>query len=1037
MDHFKKYDRITGWIVFAVAALVYLLTMEPSASLWDCAEFIATSYKLEVGHPPGAPLFMMIARFFTMFAPKPEYAAVMVNSMSALASAFTILFLYWSITHLGRRIITLRGGEMTAANTWTVIGAGIVGSLAYTFTDTFWFSAVEGEVYALSSLFTALVVWAMLKWEEAAGEPHANRWLVLIAYLMGLSIGVHILNLLTIPALVFIYYFKKTPKVTVWGVVKATLIAAAILLFINNIVIPYTAAAGAVVDRWFVNGLGLPVNSGLLVFMLVLFGLLGAGVYYTYKRGKAVWNTILLCLTVILIGYSSYASVVIRASANPPMNSNDPDNAYGLLYLLNRDQYGTKPLLFGAQYSAPIEDVVYTDKYYLSSEDGKYEASATVTDYEYPNEFITFFPRMWSANEAHIEGYKEWGRMGDGKKISYMGERYSVPTWGENMRFFMNYQLNFMYWRYFLWNFVGRQSDVQSLGEITDGQWLSGIKPIDRLYLGPQDGLPSEMAGNKGRNVYYFLPFILGLIGLIYQLNRDPRNFTVVMWLFIMMGIALVFYFNTTPSEPRERDYVYAGSFYAFSIWIGLGVMCVREWISKLSKRDNVATAVAATVICSCVPVILAAQNWDDHDRSHRYVARDIGYNHLMTCLPNSIIMNYGDNDTFPLWYNQEVEGVRPDVRIMNMSYLDGSWYVDEMKYRYNESAPVPFSLPQHKYAMSENDFVYIEDVFSEPKSVRQVIDFVRGDEPVSRIRLNEKTAVDFIPTRTLLLPVNRENAIKSGIVKPQDAHLMVDTIVMNLRGSTLRKSELMVLDLLANFDWERPLYFTTPSMLAPLGLQDYLQFDGFAYRLVPIKTPYTDSQNVGRIDPDVLYENLMNVYRYGNVADPRVYVDYFTNYNFAATHIRTAFSRLAMELAARGDKEKAVEVLDYGLEQIPVSQFSYTYQYLPYIAAYYEAGAIDKGDALFDSYSSNLEEYVTYFLSFPANKQYLIENQLTEKLSVLAELHRIAEDYGRTDRAQRILTLFDWIFGPEDSSQLQSDEYNGLSMPAGQMIKD
>ena len=1032
MNHFKKYDRITGWAVFAIAALVYLLTMEPTASLWDCAEFIATSYKMAVGHPPGAPLFMMISRFFTLFAPGAQYAALMVNTMSSLASAFTILFLFWSITHLGRRITAVRGQELTPARTWAVLGAGLVGALAYAFTDTFWFSAIEGEVYALSSLFTAVVVWAILKWEEEADEPHANRWLVLIAYLMGLSIGVHLLNLLAIPAIVFIYYFKKTPKVTAWGVVKVTLLAAAILLFINNIVIPYTVAAGAVVDRWFVNGLGLPVNSGLLTFVLLLIALLAGGIYLTYRKGLAVWNTVLLCLAVILVGYSSYASVVIRASANPPMNSNDPDNAYALLYFLNRDQYGTKPLLTGAQYPAPIEDMNYTTKYYLDTE-GKYRASETVTDYTYPAEFVTLFPRMWSTNPAHVAGYKEWGRVDKGKTVFYRGERFELPTCGQNLRYFFSYQLNFMYWRYFLWNFVGRQSDTQSYGEITDGQWLSGIAPIDRLYLGPQKDLPSEMAANKGRNKYYFLPFILGIIGLIYQLNRDPKNFTVVMWLFLMMGIALVFYFNQTPSEPRERDYIYAGSFYAFSIWIGLGVLCVRDWLEKLTRKDDVATAAIATAVCCCVPVLLAAQNWDDHDRSHRYVARDIGYNYLMTCLPNSIIMNFGDIDTFPLWYNQEVEGVRPDVRIMNTSYLDGSWYIDEMKYRSNESAPVPFSLPQHKYAMSENDFIYVEEVFEEPKPLRQVIDFVRSDAPISRLRLDEKTAVDYIPAKTLLLPVNKENAVKSGIVKPEDAHLMVDTIPITLKNSSLRKSELMLLDLLANFDWERPLYFVSPSLLSSLGLQDYLQFDGYAYRLVPIRTPYTDLWNAGRIDPDVLYHNLMEVYRYGNVADPRVYVDSFVDYTFNSTNIRIAFARLGAMLARSGEKEKAVEVLDYGMEQIPVSQFRYTYQYLPYIRAYYEAGATEKGDALLESYAGNLEEYVDYFLSFPDNRQYLIEDQFADKLTALAELHRIAEDYGRIEHAARIQLLFDWLFGSDlPAADADSPEQGNEGVPVG-----
>ena len=1061
MHFYKRWNNITGWAVFAVAAMVYLMTMEPVSSLWDCSEFIATSYKLEVGHPPGAPLFMMLARLATLFAfGNPDYVGIAVNAMNSLASAFCILFLFWTITHLARRLVTRDGAQLTAANTWAVLGAGAVGALAYTFTDTFWFSAFEGEVYALSSMFTALVVWLMLKWEEQADEPHSSRWIVLIAYLMGLSIGVHILNLLCIPALVFIYYFRKTATVTWRGIALSTLVSGAMIVFVNNIIIPYTVWIGAQIDTLFVNTFGLPVNSGITLFALALIIGLGWAAWAAHRRGRVLLNIILLSTTMILVGYSSYASVTIRAAANPPMNSNNPNNPHALLSLLNRDQYGDRPLLYGAQYSAPPEGVKEKKVWYLD-EDGKYKTATVLTGYTHAPEFMQLFPRMWNYSKGE-KAYKEWaayrtktetlrddkgevlrdaqGRpmrgetLDFGRKRAYTdsyGETRTVtePTFWENVHFFFNYQLSYMYWRYFMWNFVGRQSDIQpSRTTITDGNWLSGIRWIDEKYVGPQDNLPREIAENKGRNTYYFLPFLLGLIGLVYQLNRDQRNFSIVLWLFVMMGIALVFYFNQTPSEPRERDYIYAGSFYAFSIWIGLGVMCVREWVGKLTRKDNVATSAIATAVCCCVPAILAAQNWDDHDRSHRYVARDIGYNYLMTCLPNSIIMNFGDNDTFPLWYNQEVEGVRPDVRIMNTSYLDGSWYIDEMKHRYNESAPVPFSLPQHKYAMAENDFIYVEDVFQEPKPIKQVIDFIRSDAPISRIKLDEQLAVDFIPTRTLLLPVNKENAVKSGIVKPEDAHLMVDTITINLQASSLRKSEMMLLDLLANFDWERPLYVTSPSLVANFGLQDYLQFDGYAYRLVPIKTTYTDLWNAGRIDTDLLYHNLMEVYRYGNVADPRVYVDTFVNYNFNATNIRRAFARLGAELARRGEKEKAVEVLDYGLEQMPVSQFQYTYQYLPYIRAYYEARATETGDALFDSYAKNLEEYVDYFLSFPDNRQYLIENQFADKLTALAELHRIAENYGRTDRAARILNLFDWLFGPE--GQTDYTEYEQTVLP-------
>ena len=646
MTFFKRWNNIVGWAVFAIAAAVYLMTMEPVSSLWDCSEFIATSYKLEVGHPPGAPLFMMLARLATLFAfGNPDYVGVAVNAMNSIASAFCILFLFWTITHLARRLVTRGGGELTQANTLAVLGAGIVGALAYTFTDTFWFSAIEGEVYALSSMFTALVVWLMLKWEEEADEPHSSRWIVLIAYMMGLSIGVHILNLLTIPALVFIYYFRKTEKVTFKGMVYATLIAGAILLFINNIIIPYTVYVGAMVDLFFVNTLGLPVNSGIVLFALALILGCGWAAWYTHRKGKVVWNIILLSTTMVLVGFSSYASVTIRAAANPPMNSNNPNNPHALLSMLNRDQYGDRPLLLGAYYSAPPEGYKEKSFYYLD-EDGKYKSASVITGYTHSPEFVHFFPRMWDARKGEKE-YKQWGayrtrtdvmrddkgeilRDEQGRPIrgevvdfgrkklyndGYEDRTIVEPTFAENLNFFFNYQLSYMYWRYFLWNFVGRQSDIQpTRTQITDGNWLSGIKWIDEKFLGPQDDLPREIAENKGRNTYYFLPFLLGLIGLIYQLNRDERNFSIVLWLFIMTGIALVFYFNTSPGEPRERDYVYAGSFYAFSIWIGFGVLAIRDLVAWLTKRKNVTAAVAATAVCMVVHKDLTYPNIGPRD---------------------------------------------------------------------------------------------------------------------------------------------------------------------------------------------------------------------------------------------------------------------------------------------------------------------------------------------------------------------------------------------------------------------------------------
>lgn len=984
MKSYNKWNNLLGWLVFAISAAVYISTTEPSASLWDCGEFIPTSYKLEIGHPPGAPLFMIIANFFTKFAfGDVTKVALMVNIMSCLAAAATIMFLFWTITHIARRMTGKRREELSTREAVTVFGAGLVGALAYTFTDTFWFSAVEAEVYALSSLFTAMVFWAILKWEDVADREGNERWLILIAYLMGLSIGVHILNLLTIPALVFVYYFRKTPKITSWGVIKATLLSGVLILIVNKLIIPYTTSIGAWVDRVF-NSMGMPVNRGIILYVVLLFAALGTAVWYTQKRGKKLANLILTCFTVILIGYSSYASVLIRAIANPPMNSNDPDNPYALLYLLNRDQYESQPILSGVQYSAPIEDVTYKTKYYMG-DDGKYKAEKVVSGYKYPDSFKTLFPRMWSSRQQHIDAYKSWGRVSEKKKIDYQGEKIAVPTFGENLRYFFSYQMNFMYWRYFMWNFAGRQSDNQSTGEITEGQWLSGIKPLDALFLGPQDNLPDLMKENKGRNRYYLLPLVLGLIGLLWQLNRNPKYFTVVMWLFVMMGIALVVYFNSTPGEPRERDYVFAGSFYAFCMWIGFGVMAVEEWLRKAVRKDNAISAAVATALCLSVPTILAAENWDDHDRSGRTVMRDMGYDYLESTLPNSIIINFGDNDTFPLWYNQEVENVRPDVRIMNQSYLGGGWYVDEMKWKYNESDPVPFSLPKAKY-MYANDYVFVQDVVDYRVPLKQAIDVVRSDNPNTTIKYGDM-AFDFLPQHKLALPVNKENVLKSGVVKPEDAALIVDTVYVNITGKTLEKPELMILDMFANLDWKRPVYFTQPTLLKNLGLMDYLQFDGYAYRFVPIRTPNDSVAEIGRIDVDYLYDKLMNTFRYGNVSDPKVYVDNFSRYNINSTQIRGAFARLAVGLIQRGEKEKAIEVLDRGLKEVPFSKVEHGYLSFPYADAYYAAGDTVKGDAIVRGYAKQITQRMYYLFNFPDSRKDQVVDDLVEQYRYLEHL--------------------------------------------------
>ena len=1049
---FKRWDRIIGWVVFAIAAVSYLLTMEPSSSLWDCAEFIATSYKLEVGHPPGAPLFMLVARLATLLAPSSHYVPHMVNGMNCIASAFCILFLFWTITHIARRMLSAGGREFTLANKIAALGAGAVGALAYTFTDTFWFSAVEGEVYALSSMFTALVVWLMFKWEEQADEPHSTRWIVLIAYLMGLSIGIHILNLLTIPALVFVYYFRRYEKITLKGIIYATLVALAILGFINGIIIPYTVYVGAMVDVFFVNSLGLPVNTGIVVFALALFVALFYAIFRTHRAGKRTANLILVATTMILIGFSSYATVTIRAVANPPMNSNNPNNPHALLAMLNRDQYGNRPLLYGPYYSTPVDDVVEKSNYSYNAESKRYDQVSQLTGYVYPSQFQHFFPRLWNSTKGEAQ-YKPWaayrtkvdvlrdergevirdergqavrGEVLDfGRKVydAVADESFIEPTFGENLYFFFTYQLNYMYWRYFLWNFVGRQDDIQADEDtIAHGNWLSGITPLDELYLGPQSNLPKEMAENPARNTYFFLPFLLGLLGLIYQLNRDQRNFTVVMWLFIMMGIALVVYFNTSPGEPRERDYVYAGSFYAFCIWIGLGVLALYDLFTLVlsTKRDKAAAA-TAIVLALSVPTILAAENWDDHDRSGRTMARDIGWNYLQSLPQNAIVINYGDNDTFPLWFNQEVDGVRTDVRVMNSSYLGGEWYIDEMKTAANDAAPVPFTLPASKYSFV-NDALPVRERVKRVVEIDELMDFIKSEDESTKLPLIDGTLMDYIPARRIAIPVNKDNAIASGIVKAEDRDLMVDTVYINIasRKNRVEKSEMMLLDLLSNFDWSRPICFTQVYILQDFGLLDYLQFDGYAYRLVPILTPYKSAWEIGRIDSDYTYPLLKERFRYGNLADEDVLVDHFIQYNLNASRAREGFARVAKQLIREGKDAQALEILDRGLEVLPTSKIRFTdANTYPYLEAYYSLEQWEKGDALLQEYLDTLIEYIEYYLQFDGPQANLVVNLIERRMDSLMELYYLAA-YARRDDIVRSMNDYLRTFGYTDEELIQ-----------------
>ncbi|MCB8999829.1 MAG: DUF2723 domain-containing protein [Bacteroidales bacterium] len=726
MKQFRKYNLITGWIIFAVASIVYLLTMEPTASFWDCGEFISTALKQEVGHPPGAPFFMILGRLFTLLAGgNVSKIAVAMNSMSALASGFTILFLFWTITHLAKKIL-ITDEDYSLSKIVSIMAAGVVGSLAYTFSDTFWFSAVEAEVYATSSLFTAFVFWAILKWENVADEPLANRWLILIAFLMGLSIGVHLLNLLAIPAIVFVYYFRKY-KPTRWGILASLGISVAILGAMMYIIIPGFVALGAQFELMFVNGFGLTYHSGLVFYFIALFVVLGFLVYLSYKKKQVVWNTILLAFTVIAIGYSSYAIIVIRSVANTPLNESEPDTAFDLLRYLNRDQYGQTPLVYGTYFNSPPIKLIDGKPLYYK-ENGKY-VKVKQKDYEYDPNFKGFFPRMWSDRPEHVQQYLYWARMNEGDlykvqvdakgnpvrgrsgEITYdKSNPLKTPTFAQNLRFFIRYQVGFMYMRYFMWNFAGRQNDMQGNGDLTHGNWISGINFIDEARLGPQDNLPDYLKNNRGRNRYFLLPLLLGIAGMVFQYQKHNKDFWVVSLLFALTGFAILVYLNQYPLQPRERDYAYAGSFYAFTIWIGLGVLWLIQLVSKNFKSVAAAAGVGLASLV-LVPGIMAAQNWDDHDRSGRFTARDFAYNYLNSCEQNAVLFTNGDNDTFPLWYLQEVEGERTDVRVINLSYFTADWYINQMRRQVYESTPVKFSFSEKQYRQGTRDYaIFVDD---------------------------------------------------------------------------------------------------------------------------------------------------------------------------------------------------------------------------------------------------------------------------------------------------------------------------------------
>jgi tetratricopeptide (TPR) repeat protein len=1063
--NYKKINNISGWAVFAVAAYTYLSTIEPTASFWDCGEYIATAFKLQVGHPPGAPLFQMIGRFFTLFAGSDvTKAAKMVNIMSGLCSAFTILFLFWSITALARKIAE-RGGEVTDGKMLAIMGSGAVGALAYAFSDSFWFSAVEGEVYAMSAMFTAMVFWAILKWERVADEPHSERWIIFIAYMFGLSIGVHLLNLLVIPAIVFIYYFKNF-EVNNKGFAIAGILSVLLLGGIQAEVIPGIVNLAGNFELFFINTIHLPYNSGTIVYFLLLVSIIVVGLMYTHNESEkffnyfmilsvvffvisliastsgsagafrfivggaalallyvarkrvAMLNTILLSFTVLVIGYSSFVMLVIRSNANTPMNENAPQDAISLLSYLNREQYGDWPILYGQYYNSPLDpQTPYKDgtPVYIRTPkapanavklpaEGNSSSSAAKEQPKYiisddrqgsiPNydpDYCTIFPRMWSSQSSHEGAYRNWGGIKKDKTTDAEGHEKPVkPAFSENLTYFVSYQINWMFWRYFLWNYVGRQNDVQGHGNATDGNWITGFKSFDDWRLGSKGTLESNK-NNKARNAFYALPLILGIVGMFFHFNRHNKDAFVVLLLFLFTGLAIIVFLNQYPYQPRERDYAYAGACYAFAMWIGIGVLAIFDWISK--KVPQKAGAVLATAVCLvAVPGIMAKDGWDDHDRSKRFTARDFAKDYLDSCAPNAILFTNGDNDTFPLWYVQEVEGYRTDVRVCNLSLLNTDWYINQMKRKAYDSDPVPLSLTEDKYRQGTRDYVpFYDRKIAGYISVRELIDFVGSEDPQNKLQTQNGKDISYFPTKKMSITVDSLKVLKNGTVQPELANRIVKSINWDLDKSYVLKNDLMVLDLLATNNWERPIYFAvTTGPESYLNLQDYFQLEGLAYRLVPVKVQPQEQQISGtRVATDIMYNNIMK-FSWGGMDTKGAYLD--ENIQRMCTNLRIQLGTLATTLIAEGKKDKAMKVVDKCLQVMPHENVPFDATIYQLVLTYYQLNANDKANALAKQLFNIFESDMNYYISLGGTGAITYGREIRQAQEIMSRLVYMAK---------------------------------------------
>ncbi|WBX73588.1 DUF2723 domain-containing protein [Tenacibaculum pacificus] len=1034
--NYKKWNTLLGWVSFAVALITYTLTLEPTVSSWDCGEYISTAVNLEVGHPPGAPLFQMLGAFFAMFSNDPSQWAKMVNFMSGLASAFTILFMFWTITNLAKKM-AIKNGKFSKNEAIAVLGSGLVGALAYTFSDSFWFSAVEGEVYAMSSFLMALLFWLGLRWEDEINTPRGHKWLVIISFVVGLSFGVHILSLLVIPSIVMLYFFKTYKNITLKTTAFATLISILVLAFVFKFLFPFTLKFFSISELFFINEIGLPYNTGTIIAGIVLIGLFIFGLSYTRKKNLVMANTLVLSVLFIMIGFSSWLMLPIRANADTVINENNPSSARELLAYYNREQYGDANVFYDNYYSVAHDRTQDTDQPFkddkpkYEKKNGKY---IIVNKYKnivpnYSSKHKGFIPRM--VNPASEQHYK---------RIAGIPARSKRrPTFLENMKLMIDYQFGYMYGRYFMWNFVGRQNDTQGHLDIENGNWLSGIDFIDEIRLGSQQHLPDDIKNNKGRNKYFFLPLILGLIGLIYQSKKDKNNLYTLALFFAFTGFAIIFYTNPKPFEPRERDYAVVGSFYVFAIWIGFGVFALYDYLKNYANKRTVAIGVSAVSLLA-VPVLMGVQNWDDRDRGDRYISQLNAQTYLESCDQNAIIFTIGDNDTFPLWYMQQVEGVRRDIKIVNTSLFQTAWYIDQMKKKTYEAEPIPSKLTHDQYKYGTLDIAYHIPHPRFKDSIISINNFMRWIESDNdgTYYIDEENDVreKFYPTNKIRIPVNKENVLKTGLVAQKDADKILDYIDITVDEQGLTKNRILMLDILNNFEWKRPIYFTGGANADEeyIWLKDYLQLDGMSYKFVPIKTSNKGKSmfDMGRVDTKKMYDNIKK-WDWKTINNGKIYLDEQSKRN--AISIRNNLMRLSEEYLKEGDSVKAKDVLDLSLYKLPIKQFEHYSISLGYPELYYRMGDIEKARETVETLIDVFQQKLKYYSTFKDNDIDLIIDNLETNLymyqTIIQQITKYDDDmeYGKKAFNDYInhASLFKHLMADEPAQQKPNEELDTI----------